>query len=391
MAPPTEDDIRGRARAMVPMLRARAAETEALRRLPDDISDQFKAAGFYKIMQPRRFGGTELAFGTQTWLGMELGRGCGSAAWVATIIACHGWLLGMFPPKAQEEVWGADPDTTVASSFTPVEPKVERVPGGYRVSARWKFSSGVDHCSWAVVILPTPPEKGAEPIVYFALIPLKECTVEDVWHSVGLAGSGSNDIVAQDIFVPEHRLLDTRTPKGGPTPGSAVNDGYLYRIPLLAPFSFNLVGNALGLAQGVAEIVLEGLKSQRNARGLPVAANQSVQLRIAEATAGIEAAVALVRQDCDELIRRGKAHDAFTVEDRVRYRRDVGFAAQLCLRAVEQVFPILGARGLMTDHPVQRAWRDLRAVTHHIAMTWDIQGSLYGAVALGLPCPDPRV
>ncbi len=203
----SEAEIIARARALLPELRQRAAEVEALRRLPDDLNRAFAKAGFYKIMQPRRYGGYELDFGTQTELGCELGRACGSASWVATITCCHAWLAGMFPKEAQDDVWGGDPDATLSSSFMAVGPQVERVPGGWHVSGRWKFSSGVDHCQWAAVMLPIAPK------VYFALLRLAECRIEDVWHSVGLAGTGSNDIVAENIFLPEHRACST--PGGG--------------------------------------------------------------------------------------------------------------------------------------------------------------------------------
>jgi resorcinol 4-hydroxylase (FADH2) len=382
---PSEAEITARARAMVPVLRARAAETEALRRLPDATNRAFVEAGFYKIMQPRRYGGYELEFGMQTVLGCELGRACGSAAWVASITSCHPWIAGMFPKEAQDEIWSDDTDTALSSSFFAVAPKAERVAGGYLISGRWKFSSGVDHCQWAVVMLPM----GAK--AFFVLLRLAECRVEDTWHAIGLAGSGSNDIVAENVFTPDYRILDTDAVKsGGPSPGSAVNDHYLYRLPVLAPLTFSIVGNALGIARGIYDDVVQGLAAQTSRSG-PVAANQSIHIRVAEAAAEIAAANALVFADREEIIRKGKAGDAFALADRVRYRRDLSFAGQLCVRAVEHLFPILGARGLMSDHPVQRGWRDLRAVTHHLAMTWDIQASTYGAVTLGLPCPDPRI
>jgi 3-hydroxy-9,10-secoandrosta-1,3,5(10)-triene-9,17-dione monooxygenase len=390
-APPTEREIAARARAMVPSLRARAAETEALRRLPLDTHRAFAEAGFYKIMQPRHYGGYELEFGTQTELGVELGRGCGSSAWVATVICCHAWLAGMFPEAAQDEIWGGNPDAVLSSSFLPVGPRVERVAGGYRVSGRWKFSSGVELCDWAIVLLPIAAAEGDAARSCFALLKLSQCRIDDVWHAVGLAGSGSNDVIAESVLVPEHRLLDIAQTQGGPTPGSAVNDHYLYRLPLLSPFTFNLVGNALGVARGIAETIVESLQQQRTRFGAPLGAIQSVQLRIAEAEAEIEAASALVFADRDEIVRRAKAGESFALKDRARYRRDVSFATQMCTRAVERLFPIVGAHGLMSDHPVQRGWRDLRAISHHFALTWDVQGTAYGAVALGLPCPDPRL
>jgi alkylation response protein AidB-like acyl-CoA dehydrogenase len=390
-ARPTEAEILARARAMVPMLRERAAATEALRRLPDDTNRAFKAAGFYRILQPAPYGGYEMEFGTQTALGVELGRGCGSSAWVATVICCHGWLAGMFPRAAQDEVWGRDPDAAVASSFFPVAPRVERVDGGLRVSGRWKFSSGVDHCTWAILIVPVAPQKAGDPDAYFALVPLAQCRIEDVWHAVGLAGTGSNDIIVENVVVPDHRLLDIEAVKGGPTPGSAVSDHYLYRMPALAPFTYNLIGNALGIARGIAETIVAGLQAQRTRRGVPVSEHQSIQLRVAESLAEIEAASALVFRTRDEIVARARAQGDFPLLERARWRRDVGYAGLSLVRAVERLFPILGAQGLMSDHPVQRGWRDLRAISHHFGISWDIQGSLYGTVLFGLPCPDPRL
>ncbi|HUK57749.1 MAG TPA: acyl-CoA dehydrogenase family protein [Stellaceae bacterium] len=384
-ARPTAGEIIARASALLPELRKRAEETEKLRRLPDDLNRAFAAAGFYKIMQPARYGGYELPLGTQTELGAELGRACGSAAWVASIISCHAWLGGMFPKEAQDEIWGSDQGATIASSFMPVGAKTERGAGGYRVSGRWRFSSGVDHCQWAVVVLPVPPR------AYFALLKLADCRIEDVWHSVGLAGTGSNDIVVENVFLAEHRLLDMDAVRGGPSPGSAVNPHYLYRLPLLACFTFNIVGSGLGIARGLSEAVLGGLKAQVSRAGAKVAEHQSIHLRIAEALAEIDAARALVFTDRDEIVKKAEAGDEFTLLDRVRYRRDMCFAGRLCLNAVERLFPIAGAQGLMNDQPVQRLWRDMRAVSHHLGMTWDIQGSLYGAVALGLPSPDTKI
>jgi alkylation response protein AidB-like acyl-CoA dehydrogenase len=388
---PTEAEILARARAMVPMLRERAGATETLRRLPDATDRAFRDAGFYKIMQPRRYGGFELEFGTQTELGVELGRGCGSSAWVAAVIACHGWLAGMFPPAAQDDVWGSDPDAAIASSFFPLAPRIERIAGGLRISGRWKFSSGVDHCAWAIILVPLPAQQDKAAGAVFALVPLAQCRIEDVWHAVGLAGTGSNDIIVDELFVPDHRLLDVEAVKGGPTPGSAVNDHYLYRLPALAPFTYNLIGAALGIARFITEFIVEGMQNQRNRRGVPVSEHQSIQLRVAESSAEIEAASCLLFRTRDDIVRRAKAGEDFPLVERVRYRRDVGYTSIACVRAVERLFPILGAQGLMSNHPVQRGWRDLRAISHHFGLSWDIQGTLYGAVLFGLPCPDPRL
>ncbi len=238
--------------------------------------------------------------------------------------------------------------------------------------------------------MPLPPESGA-PEAVFALLKLADCRIDDVWHAVGLAGSGSNDIVVADVFIADHRVLDMAAVKGGPTPGSAVNDHYLYRLPALAPFTYNLIGCALGVTRGIAETIVEGLKAQRTRRGAAVVSYPSIQLRVAESMAEIEAASALLFRTRDDVVRLGRAGGPYPAEERTRWRRDAGYVSLSCVRAVERLFPILGAQGLMSDHPVQRAWRDLRAISHHFGLSWDIQALLYAAALFDLPSPDPRM
>ena len=388
----TRDDVVGRARDMVPVLRQRAPKTEEGRRVPPETVQDFRDAGFYRILQPARYGGLELEYGTQTEIAAELGRGCGSSAWDASITTCHAWILGMYPGEAQDEVWGDDPEATVSTSFFSVGPQIDMVPGGVRLSGRWKFSSGVDHCDWAVLSfrMQGPDGKGVME-EFLALVRLADCTVEDTWYVTGLSGTGSNDIVVENCFVPDHRLLRGMELRGGPSPGSAVNPGYIYRLPLHGVFSFNLVGSAIGVARGALEMVLDGLGGKKSVTQATVGDQQSVQLRIAEACAEVDAAYALMDRNRAEINRQGRAGETPDMAQRVRYRRDNSYAAVMCVRAVDRVYPLLGGRGLAVGDPVQRAWRDVHAISHHIALTWDVQGVLHGSVALGHPCPDPRI
>jgi 3-hydroxy-9,10-secoandrosta-1,3,5(10)-triene-9,17-dione monooxygenase len=380
------------ARNLVPTLRSRAAEAERLRRMPDKTIADFRAAKFYQALQPARYGGLELPFGVHTEFSAELARGCASSAWHAVVVACHAWVGGMFPPDAQEELWADDPTTLIATSFRPDRISVEREGEGLRISGRWKFSSGVDVCSWAMLTLGVPPESGAgrsEPCL--ALVPLSACVVEDTWFASGLAATGSNDIVIQDHVVPPHRLVAFEELRGGPSPGSAVNPGYLYRLPIYGMFSFNLIGCAIGTARGAVEALIERIRDRESVTGAQIGALPSAQLRVAEAQAEVDAATALMLRNLDEIHRNGEAGEVQNLDDRVRYRRDNAFAAQLSTRAVDRIYPLLGGAGLASDDPIQRAWRDVHAIAQHIALIWDLQGGVWGAVALGQPCPDPRI
>ncbi len=387
----TRDDIIARARDMVPTLRERAHKTETLRRLPEETDRDFHDAGFYRILQPAAYGGLELDFGTQTELAVELCVGCASSGWVASLTACHAWIFGMFPPEAQDDVWGANPDATISSSFLPLSTRVQRVDGGLKVSGRWGFSSGVDYCAWTFLLMDVDAEEGGGKERVFAAAPLSECTIEDTWRTTGLAGTGSNDIVVDDLFIPAHRVVRVMDLQSGTTPGSAVNPGYLYRLPQHSTFSFNIVGNAIGAARGAVQAVIAELTSRTTVTGAKLAEQASVHLRIAEAEAGIAAAYALVMQNRDEIARDAKAGKMPPVETRARYRRDNAFAAKLCVEAVDRVYPIAGGRGIAADNPVNRAWRDVHAVAHHIGVTWDVHGSASGALAVGQPSLDPRL
>ncbi len=269
---------------------------------------------------------------------------------------------------------------------------IERANGGLRVSGRFKFSSGIDHCRWIILLAPVASAAGdGPPDAVLVLVPLTECVVEDTWRANGLAGTGSNDVVIDDYWAPSHRIVDLALLPGDASPGSAVNPHYLFRLPMMALFSFNLVGCAIGAAQGAVERVVERLSGHGSVTGARVSAQTPVQLRISESQAEIDAARIVTLHHLAEIDRMSRASEPLDLVRRVRYRRDNSFAAQLATRAVDRVYPLVGAGGLDRDDPVQRAWRDVHAIAHHIGLIWDIQGRLYGAVALGEPCPDPRI
>lgn len=374
-----------RARDMVPALLDRAMQAERDRRLPVETNAAFREAGFYRAVQPARYGGFELDYGVQTAIARELGRACASSGWVGGILACHGWMAGMLPDEAQAEIWGDNPDVAIATSFLPVGVNTERKGDGLRVAGRWRFSSGVDHCAWAIVLVMVPPD----PV--FALLDLRECRVEDTWNSAGLAGTGSNDIVADGVHIPPHRMMRAMALRGEGSPGSDTNDSYLYRLPLYAVFPFNIIGPALGAARGAVDNVIDDLTSRKSVTGADLSRLGTVHQRLGRATAQIDAADAVVAQITGEIVAKGKAGEEFSLEDRARYRLNLGHVAQMCCDAVDTLLPLTGGRGLETTHPMQRAWRDVHAVAQHVGLVWDVQTGLYGHIRLGHGSPDPKL
>jgi alkylation response protein AidB-like acyl-CoA dehydrogenase len=378
-----------RARGFAPVLRERAAGAEEMRRIPDATHADFRDAGFYRVFQPARYGGLEARYGLHTMLAAEAARGCASSAWALSVTACHAWMLGMFPRDAQDEFWGDDPARAVASSFLPVGPKLAPEAGGLRLSGRWRFSSNVDHCDGAILLAMVSGPHGVAP--QFLLVHRDQYEIEDTWRTVGLAATGSNDIVITDALVPAHRMLDVIATRDGNAPGAAANPNHLFRLPLFACLPHSLIGAALGAALGAVDQIVADLGGRSSVTSVRLAEQQTIQARIAEAAAELQAAQALLQVDrarINDMARVGELPDDAT---RLQYRLNVGYAAKLCVQAVERLMPVVGGRGLELHHAFQRAWRDVHAVAQHIALVWDVQALNYAARRLGLKSGDPKI
>ena len=379
-----------RAKEMVPVLRERAAKVDKDRRIADETHAAFVDAGFYRIHQPKRFGGFEMDFSMMIDLAAELGRGCGSSCWIFSNLAIQNFILGTNFPQAQEEVWGTDGNALIASSFPAKGGKARKVGGGIVVDGLWSFASGIDFVDWNNMQVFLPQENGP-PQHRFALVPKSDYEIVDDWYSAGLAGTGSRSIRLRECFIPEHRTLPTTLILGGSSPGSEANPSPLYRIP---PFTLGtkvFAGPALGIARGALEEMENELRTRKNVAGIPMCELPTTQVRIAEAGAEIAAARALLLQDCRdsiEIVRNGAVPD---IDTRARWRLNNAYAGQLCLRAVERLHPLVGARGLDPDSPFQRAFRDIHAAVLQITMAWDIQTVNAGRVRFGLPSMDPRL
>jgi 3-hydroxy-9,10-secoandrosta-1,3,5(10)-triene-9,17-dione monooxygenase len=385
------EELIHRARALVPRLRERAVEAERLRRLPESTARELLDAGLYRIYLPRRYGGYELDFQLQVDIAAELGRGCGSTAWVWSILASHHWVQGMMDPRAQDEVWEADPDALIASAFPGPGATVTPVDGGLLLDGRWSFASGIDCCDWVHLNLMVPATEGQPAHHRFGLVPRTDCELVDDWFTTGLRGTGSRSLDLHGVFVPGYRTLSTQDCIGGPTPGSQANPNPLYRMPLFSLFAHAIAAPAVGIALGALEAMVDKVRRGSARSGALLHEQPTVQLRLAEASAETDAALALLRTASEEGTAAAAGGVMPPLADRVRWRRNGAYAATLCLRAVERLHPLAGASSLHEHHPYQRAVRDVHAVSAHIALTWDVQGANYGGVLLGHPSTDPKL
>ena len=384
----TGTELWRRAEALLPRLRERAARCEELRRLPDETLADFHDAKLFRIHQPKRVGGAELEFAAVVTYGALLARACASTAWNWVNFAAHHMMLGMFPPQAQDEIWDASRDALIASSFVFPAGSARKVKGGYALSGRWPFSSGVDPSEWNMLAGLARLDDHLPPEQRIFLLKRSQYKVIDTWFAGGLRGTGSKDVEATEQFVPEHMTLAVADTKGGPTPGSAVNPGPLFQLPVFALFPYMLSGVALGIAEGLVDEYKPGAGRMTGAR---VAEIQSTQIRLGEATAYARASRLVQLANCSEaeqLIASGRVPEGRT---KARYRLEGAYAVDWAVRAVDIMFGLYGASGLYESGHVPRAFRDAHAVKQHFSFNTDIAGTTYGRVALGLASDNPTL
>ena len=322
--------------------------------------------GALRAAQPSRFGGIGLNFDAVFDVAAELGCGCGSTAWCYSIWASHNWLAGMFPEQAQEEYWAKSCDTLSSNSFNPSRGQVAADSGGFRVTGRWDFASGVDAADWMLLV-------GDGPLML--MIPKSDYVVDDTWFVSGLGGTGSKDVLVNGAFVPAYRTVPMTDLREARSPGRTVHATPNYRIPLRSILSFTLASPILGMAQGAVE-AFECYNLRVETPG--------IHLRLAESAAEVAAARGLIARDTEEIFDRAERGEMPTVDDRVRYRRDQAYEARLAVRAVDRLFEASGGHSLFDTEPLQRFHRDIHAASLHTSMTWDNVAEQSGRVRLGL-------
>ncbi|MGC2808750.1 MAG: acyl-CoA dehydrogenase family protein [Bradyrhizobium sp.] len=377
----------GRAEALIPQLRERASRTEELRRLPPETERDLHDAGLFRIVQPKRVGGFEFDYVALVDCAEAIGRADASVAWNLANLASHHWMLGMFDSRAQDLIWGRDVNALIASSFIFPAGRARKVDGGYTLRGSWPFCSGVDSCEWNMLASVVSTDDEADGIEYrLFLLNKSDYQIIDTWNATGLRGTGSNDVEVRDAFVVEPMTVAVNDLGGGPTPGSAVNPNALYALPVFSLFPYVLSGVALGNAQACLDDYVRVARHRASTYNRTKLGDlQSTQIKIAEASAKIDAARRIMRSTCIEAMadaRQGLVQD---VPIKTRLRRDGAYSVNLCTEAVSLLFAASGARGLSTAAALQRQFRDAHAINSHLAFNFDAAGTNYGRVALGLP------
>ncbi|MFI7545132.1 acyl-CoA dehydrogenase family protein [Actinoplanes sp. NPDC049599] len=381
--PPTHPELVRRACELVPLIQKFAGWSEENRRAHDEVINAMTDAGIFRMRTPARYGGYESDTRTLAAVATELARGDGSAAWVASVHWIPTWIASQFPAEVQAEIF-ADPDVRICGTLSPTA-MAAPAPGGVVVNGKWGFITGAPHSQWQEIIaVLVEPDREPAPIV--ALVPMSDLQIVDDWQTSGLRGTGSVSTIAQDVFVPQARILPLGAVMQGGT-GAGGTDGAIYRAPLLPVASASSAGTALGLAKAAYATFLERLEGRRITY-TDYASQQEApltHLQVAEAAMKIDQAEFHVHRLTSTVDSKAAQAHPWTLEERVRARADMGAAVRLAREAVDVLADASGGSSIFSDVPIQRIRRDIQALSLHALMHPDTNAELYGRILCGQP------
>lgn len=388
---PEAIELIARARALAPKLAERAFAADREGRVSDETVAEMASAGLFRVLQPKRWDGYELDPRVFYTIQMALAEGCMSTAWMYGVVGVHPWQLSLFPEQAQQDVWRSDSAIRIASTYMPTG-KAERVEGGYRFSGNWGFSTGVDHCDWIFLggLLPKKDGSGGLEHTTF-LLPRSDFKVVQNWDVIGLRGTGSHDIVVEDVFVPEHRTHRTNDHSDAGCPGRAVNPGWLYRIPFTQVFQRAVSSSCIGALDGAIASFRQRAAAHIGKHGSKMAEDPNAQLAVTEAMMTSDQLRLVLMRNYARIVECAKTGSKMPVEERLMQRAQASQVPKLCSDRVNELMRSCAASGTYKTNPIERIFRDMAQGRGHIANNTDAYARAHGGVMLGLPNTDPFV
>ncbi len=382
---PSGDELVARARAMIPALRQRAQACVSGRDVPAESIAEMSEAGFFRILQPQRWGGYEMHPNVFYDVQKALAEGCMSTGWMYGVVGCHPYEIALFHEEAQVEVWGEDSATLVSSSYQPVG-KVTPVEGGSRLSGRWGFSTGSVHCQWVVLGALVPPtEPGGAPDMRAFLLPRADYTIDtDSWHVFGLQGTGSHDVIVDDVFVPDHRTHRAVDGFLCANPGQETNTGPLYTLPWAQVFMRSVSTAAFGGARAAISAAREIAASRVSTNtGKASKDDPFLMAAIARAHAEVTEMETTLRITFEDLMERAESGEPIPMEKRTLYAYNSASVVRRMADLVDDMVKLLGGRAIYNSSPILQPWLDLHAGRAHVAndpanRTIDVVGALDG-------------
>lgn len=378
---PAREELLRAARGLVPELRKLSPRINKARAVPVEVIAMLSDGGLMGLARPRMYGGPELDVGLIFEIGRVLAEGDGSTAWVYCVTNSHDHLVGLYPKEVQDAYWSSA-RPLCASSYQP-QGKVERVEGGFRLTGQWGFSSGIDHCDWVVVGSLIFPEAGPPTLGLF-MLERGEFEVIDDWYVMGLSGTGSKSVAVRDLFVPAERVLDNADIFAGNTPGAKIHANPLYSASIWLLFGYSILAPTTGIARAAYNETVAAMRAKAVSPDPTFPPRRAgIEMRLAEISVKLEACELLFQTSLEEtegLIMAGKP---VSDEIRTRNRRNQAYIARTCREIVDSMMQMAGGRGLREDAPIQRALRDIYAISAHPGGNLDSAFGSFGAVVLG--------
>lgn len=378
---PTSDEVIARARALIPVLRERAPQGDRERRLPKQTIADMQAAGLFKVLQPKRWGGYELDILTYFDTQIALGEGDMSVAWVYGVVGVHPWFVALLDDRAANEIWGADNSTLICSSLMPTG-VAEPVDGGFRLSGCWKYASGCEHCKWSFL---GGAVEGKPDDRRIFVVPQSDYQIVDTWHVPGLKGTGSHDIVIKDAFVPEYRTQTYADNFRGRGPGLAVNTSPLYRLPVGQVFFRGVSTGAIGALQAMLDAYL-GYGKKRIQRSTAAAASEDsmIQLLCAETALAIDEMKTMLHRNFRVLEGYAARGEMPPLKQRIEYKFHNAWVAERCSLLAARLFKAAGTAGMAADLPFVRIASDIAVGRQHVSNQFEQLGRSYGGFLFGI-------
>jgi len=383
---PDPSEIVSRARALIPTLAKRSLEGRRQRRIPDATIADMQRAGFFRVLQPKRWRGYEMDLNTFYEIQLALAEGDMSTGWIYGVSGVHPWFMALLDDRAAQEAWGRDSSTLICSSLMPAG-KAAPADGGFRLSGRWKYASCCDHCDWALLGAMVAADGGA-PEGRIFLLPRADYKSVDTWQVSGLQGTGSWDVIVDDVFVPAYRsqsMLDNFRLKGV---GQGVNTSSLYRLPFGQIFVRGISTAALGALQGMLNALMDYGKTRVTRAGGRSSENPFVQLLCAETAAAIDEMKAILHRNFHSLHAYAERGETPPLEQRLQYKFQSTAVTERCTLLAVRIFKATGAAGLAEDLPFGGILADLMAGRQHISNQYEYVGSTWGGVMFGLENKD---
>jgi 3-hydroxy-9,10-secoandrosta-1,3,5(10)-triene-9,17-dione monooxygenase len=383
------NEVLERVRPLLPGIAERAKATDANGAVPEKTIEELKAAGVLRMLQPERFGGAESDPVRFYEVIRAISGVCGSTGWLASVLGVHPWQLALFDERAQEEVWGENPDALVSSSYAPAG-RLRAVGGGYELTGHWSFSSGCGHASWVLLGGLVIGADGRPADFRTLLVPAADYVIEEVWDVIGLRGTASDDIVVDKAFVPEYRTVRNHDQAHLRGPGQQVNTGPLYRMPFASIFTSAVTAPVIGAVAGCYDAYISAMRDRirLSLGGGRHAEDQFAHVAVARAASEIDAATLQLDRNVSELYAHAVRDEEIPMELRLRTRRDQVRGTERALDAIDILFKTAGGNSLKRGNPIERAWRDAHAGSVHVANDVERALAMYGRGAFGFTVED---